>query len=66
MRGCGCYLRFSSPIEPFENTFSCCECINSHAKALGIEHPKVRNGRSVRHLDSPLISNTIKTFRQEN
>jgi hypothetical protein len=29
-----------------------CERINSQAKALGIEHPKVRNGRSVANLNT--------------
>jgi hypothetical protein len=29
-----------------------CERINSQAKALGIERPKVRNGRSVRNLNT--------------
>lgn len=29
-----------------------CECINSHAKELGIERPRVRNGRSVANLNT--------------
>jgi len=29
-----------------------CERINSQAQALGIERPKVRNGRSVAHLNT--------------
>ncbi len=28
------------------------ERINSHAKALGLEHPKVRNGHSVENLNT--------------
>ena len=31
---------------------TCCERINSQAKALGIERPKVRNGHSVRNLNT--------------
>jgi len=31
---------------------TCCERINSQAKELGIEHPKVHNGRSVAHLNT--------------
>jgi hypothetical protein len=31
---------------------TCCERINSQAQALGIERPKVRNGRSVAHLNT--------------
>jgi hypothetical protein len=31
---------------------TCCERINSQAQALGIERPKVRNGRSVQHLNT--------------
>ena len=31
---------------------TCCERINSQAKELGIERPKVRNGRSVAHLNT--------------
>jgi hypothetical protein len=31
---------------------TCCERINSQAKALGIERPKVRNGRSVANLNT--------------
>ena len=31
---------------------TCCERINSQAKALGIERPKVRNGQSVAHLNT--------------
>ena len=31
---------------------TCCERINSQAQALGIERPKVRNGRSVRNLNT--------------
>jgi hypothetical protein len=34
------------------NQRTACERINSQAKALGIESPKVRNGRSVAHLNS--------------
>lgn len=29
-----------------------CERINSQAKALGIERPKLRNGRSIAHLNT--------------
>ena len=31
---------------------TCCERINSQSKALGIERPKVRNGQSVRNLNT--------------
>jgi hypothetical protein len=31
---------------------TCCERINSRAKELGIERPKVRNGRSVKNLNT--------------
>jgi hypothetical protein len=31
---------------------TCCERINSQAKELGIEHPKVHNGRSVANLNT--------------
>lgn len=31
---------------------TCCERINSQAQALGIERPKVRNGRSVKNLNT--------------
>ena len=31
---------------------TCCERINSQAKELGIERPKVRNGRSVANLNT--------------
>ncbi|HEU0002179.1 MAG TPA: hypothetical protein VFQ36_14855, partial [Ktedonobacteraceae bacterium] len=31
---------------------TCCERINSQAKALGIERPKVRNGQSVKNLNT--------------
>ncbi len=31
---------------------TCCERINSQAQALGIDRPKVRNGRSVAHLNT--------------
>jgi len=31
---------------------TCCERINSQSKELGIEHPKVRNGRSVANLNT--------------
>ncbi len=31
---------------------TCCERINSQAQALGIERPKVRNGRSVANLNT--------------
>lgn len=34
------------------NQRTACERINSQAKALGIEQPKVRNGRSVRNLNT--------------
>ena len=34
------------------NRRTACERINSQAKALGIEQPKVRNGRSVRNLNT--------------
>jgi hypothetical protein len=34
------------------NRRTSCERINSQAQALGIERPKVRNGRSVRHLNT--------------
>ncbi len=34
------------------NQRTACERINSRAQALGIERPKVRNGRSVRHLNT--------------
>ncbi len=34
------------------NKRTACERINSQAKALGIEEPKVRNGRSVRNLNT--------------
>ena len=34
------------------NRRTACERINSRAKALGIEEPKVRNGRSVRNLNT--------------
>jgi hypothetical protein len=34
------------------NQRTACERINSQAKELGIERPKVRNGRSVRHLNT--------------
>ncbi len=34
------------------NQRTSCERINSQAQALGIEHPKVRNGRSVRNLNT--------------
>jgi hypothetical protein len=37
---------------------TCCERINSQAKELGIERPKLRNGRSVAHLNT-LIYITI-------
>jgi hypothetical protein len=31
---------------------TCCERINSQAQALGIERPQVRNGRSVKNLNT--------------
>ncbi len=31
---------------------TCCERINSQAQALGIERPKVRNGRSAKNLNT--------------
>jgi hypothetical protein len=31
---------------------TCCERINSQAKELGIERPKVRNGRSIANLNT--------------
>ena len=34
------------------NQRTACERINSQAQALGIERPKVRNGRSVAHLNT--------------
>jgi hypothetical protein len=34
------------------NQRTCCERINSQAKALGIENPKVRNIHSVRNLNT--------------
>ena len=34
------------------NQRTACERINSQAKALGIEQPKVRNGRSVTNLNT--------------
>jgi hypothetical protein len=34
------------------NQRTSCERINSHAQALGIERPKVRNGPSVEHLNT--------------
>jgi hypothetical protein len=34
------------------NRRTACERINSQAQALGVERPKVRNGRSVAHLNT--------------
>jgi hypothetical protein len=44
--------RESSLYHTVYNRRTACERINSQAKALGIEHPKVRNGRSVRNLNT--------------
>lgn len=38
-----------------------CERINSQAKALGIERPKVRNGRSVANLHTLQLARSINT-----
>ena len=44
--------RHSALYRTVYNRRTACERINSHAKALGIEEPKVRNGRSVRNLNT--------------
>ena len=45
--------RFRCPLyHAVYNQRTACERINSQAQALGIERPKVRNGRSVRNLNT--------------